>query len=403
MNAHSSIFAMAAAQHEQSRQTWDEAYAAYRRAQAAQRQALAELPQGEDVPDEVSSMDSEAFNNVMMIPAPTLDALAIKLALYAADDGHGLSGAAVFQARMAADGLALAHQLSGSPQIREVAAATFSETRALIAYPGVEGDNRQKVATIFEEVANQLANDSQPTPPSAVEKAFGAWRDAKLVGYYAQPCPDEIMNRLSENEIALERVLAATPAVSHRDIVLKLLPIALVEHSPDANRPPLLPVVKREGGSDYAEDACWEGVIRDMIAAEPQIAICTKMPASDYYLRRDSSKSVAAAPTPIQAAIAHWSASHRLAHAEPELAPDEEKAEFRRREAIADQILTSPITCSADAAAKLRVALSYAEQSAAVEGVITGVDEADEVLLSDFGPADRQVYAIIRELEGLDA
>ncbi|ARR52155.1 hypothetical protein HY78_01105 [Rhizorhabdus wittichii DC-6] len=123
---------------------------------------------------------------------------------------------------------------------------------------------------------------------SPVRAAFIAWRDARLASYYAYPCPDSLADKLYKDAIAAEWALAAAPAETAVDIVLKLLPLHLSINDPPAAAEPLRPVVEREPNSRYISDDFWEALIDDMARVEPLIADAFKAHPSDFYVRRDA-------------------------------------------------------------------------------------------------------------------
>lgn len=116
-------------------------------------------------------------------------------------------------------------------------------------------------------------------PSPDVFTAFTAWRNARIAAYYAEPCPDELMDKLVDRALDAERALAATPARCADDILLKVLCLALAAHEQTyAGAPIMLPRVDRDPGTDYTEDAMWEAVIADLLAISPLIAEATTAP-----------------------------------------------------------------------------------------------------------------------------
>ncbi|QTH21973.1 hypothetical protein HRJ34_00065 [Rhizorhabdus wittichii] len=133
--------------------------------------------------------------------------------------------------------------------------------------------------------------DAQPI--SAVRAAFIAWRDALLTSYYAFPCPATLAEKLYDNAIEAEKALAAAPAETAADVVLKLLPLHRSVNDPPAAANPLRPVVEREPNTHYIPDDFWESLIDDMARVEPLIADAFKAHPSDFYIRRDAKTETA--------------------------------------------------------------------------------------------------------------
>ncbi|MFV0623760.1 hypothetical protein ACBY01_07095 [Sphingomonas sp. ac-8] len=118
------------------------------------------------------------------------------------------------------------------------------------------------------------------TISAAIAERFDAWRLAQLACHYAQPCPDEVMSALVASEGKMFGRLVNTPSLTADDLVLKLLPLALIEHGGMIGNPPLAPVVERDPGTQYQEDDIWESLIRDMAAVSPTLAAAMAPPPS---------------------------------------------------------------------------------------------------------------------------
>lgn len=127
---------------------------------------------------------------------------------------------------------------------------------------------------------------SLPTPVAA---AFEHWRMAYITCYYAQPCPDEIMDRLMGEETEALRALADTPAETADDLVLKMLPLAMIENDPPLGQHPMVPVNDPQADTDYQEDALWRGIIRDLSTVSPLLANAMKASPSEYCVERAAS------------------------------------------------------------------------------------------------------------------
>jgi len=119
-------------------------------------------------------------------------------------------------------------------------------------------------------------------PSLAVLDVFLRWKRAELAAYFAQPCPDPVMDELSEEAIEAARAIADVPAQNATDVLLKLLPLALILNEAPLGQPPLLPVNAPEEGTDYQEDALWRSIIADLGRACPILAEAVATPASGY-------------------------------------------------------------------------------------------------------------------------
>ncbi|TCP36530.1 hypothetical protein [Sphingomonas sp. BK235] len=74
----------------------------------------------------------------------------------------------------------------------------------------------------------------------AVAAAFQDWKLAEVAVHYSCPCPDEIMDQLTDRAgVLYEHLQALTPANAD-DVVLQLYPILVREFEPKRGEPPLL-------------------------------------------------------------------------------------------------------------------------------------------------------------------
>lgn len=124
-----------------------------------------------------------------------------------------------------------------------------------------------------------------------IAAAFQQWRAAALAAYHAcADLPDtaDVDNdhktmALIDAEDAAARHLATIPGQTMADILLKLLPLALIEHGPAMGAPPLAPYVRP--ASTSVEDGLWRGLIVDLRAAG-SLAAALGEPANANYLAK---------------------------------------------------------------------------------------------------------------------
>lgn len=120
----------------------------------------------------------------------------------------------------------------------------------------------------------------EPTP--AVRAAFERWRLLEAAGHYGQPCPDEVMEGIIDEASQAIRALAAVPATNAADVLLKLLPLALIECDPRLGEPPFQPVVEAPDGEKYQELDLWRGIIADLPVVSAILAETMTLPASGW-------------------------------------------------------------------------------------------------------------------------
>lgn len=106
-------------------------------------------------------------------------------------------------------------------------------------------------------------------PP--ISKAFTVWAFAELAVHYAQPCPDDVMDQLVN--VADDRlgVLAAMPANSADDIILKLFPLIIDYFEPKAGDPPMRPAFD-EGENASTADRLVQSIVADLSRLSPEIS-----------------------------------------------------------------------------------------------------------------------------------
>lgn len=115
--------------------------------------------------------------------------------------------------------------------------------------------------------------------PSPAEQAFEAWVTARmtyeeLVAAGGSPEGAEFNAFLDA-----ERALAAAPARTAEDIVLKLLQLAMNEHGGMGDKGPFaLEWSSSAPGEPYLEDLAWRGLIDGMLAVSPRIAEVVALP-----------------------------------------------------------------------------------------------------------------------------
>lgn len=79
----------------------------------------------------------------------------------------------------------------------------------------------------------------------AVLAAFREWKLAELATHYATPCPDALMDSLTDKENEAFHALQSITPTSADDMVLKLFPLILRDMEPKTGQPPLRPSQSR--------------------------------------------------------------------------------------------------------------------------------------------------------------
>ncbi|MFC0304419.1 hypothetical protein ACFSTI_29420 [Rhizorhabdus histidinilytica] len=175
MNAHSSIIAMATAEQATAPLAWEQAYETY---QAARKSGVEYSESGayiDEIGGPLGLTRYEALKTLLATPAPSLDALAIKLAIFAGDDGHEYEAAGVMQAHIMADALRLAHESSASPEITRIAVAQHEKAVESLSYyfDDAERAKRMEIQAISARVVEQITGK-----PVAIERSPVSWNDA---------------------------------------------------------------------------------------------------------------------------------------------------------------------------------------------------------------------------------
>lgn len=92
-----------------------------------------------------------------------------------------------------------------------------------------------------------------------IANAFKRWAMAELACHYAAPCPDAVMDRLTDAQAEALESLQAMPPASADDILLKLYPLLLREFEPRIGEPPL----RLRDSSAYGYDDAFMQRLRD--------------------------------------------------------------------------------------------------------------------------------------------
>jgi hypothetical protein len=367
MNAHSSITAIATADTVRERISgattaareftapadWWACCAAYKEKKAASL-AYAEGKTYEDTQaDGLHFQAMAAFDELMLWPAPTLEAVATKLAMFAAEAAHELKNGPVYQAQITADAVRLANRyehVGRLPGELDEQIEWLSDSRD---YP--QGEEATKLIAALEilEAARKDINVRSAAPAGAFGQVLANF-EAKLADLNQGDVDDDAVTRPYSE--AYEALADSEPATA-TEFLKKFRALWGGEASPD----------------DQAVSAMME----------------------------DAERLLKAGDTTIQRTLAYWTEEQRsgVGEASAEVA----EAAWQRAKAYERDILAQPITCARDAAAKLRVALINGEQSAVGEQIIAGIVEAEEIPLEDAIVAgNRMAYSIIRELEKFD-
>lgn len=108
-----------------------------------------------------------------------------------------------------------------------------------------------------------------------IAAAFAAWAHSELAAHYAQPCPDAVMDHLTDNITQSKAALAAVPAQTGGDVALKMFPALLYEYEPKAGDPPLLP---NPASASNADEGLIGSILADIRAFFPEVAALIDTP-----------------------------------------------------------------------------------------------------------------------------
>ncbi|MBB3347344.1 hypothetical protein [Sphingomonas sp. BK069] len=109
----------------------------------------------------------------------------------------------------------------------------------------------------------------------AVAAAFQDWKLAEVAVHYACPCPDVIMDQLTDRAgVLFERLQALTPANAD-DMLLQVYPILVREFEPKRGEPPLL--LSMSSLNNY-EPAFVDRLNRQLASVCPAIAEAMSVP-----------------------------------------------------------------------------------------------------------------------------
>ncbi len=205
MNMHTKIGAssIAIAAADAARPTWDEAYRAYRVAEAAEAEAMRQRPFSDEDSTRASLARYSALKALIFVPAPSLDALAIKLAIYAGDDGHEYADARLMQFHMMADGIRLAQELAASPELAKVAAAEHERAMGWLQLECLDENERAEQTEIVAITKGALKKVTTPRDrmPRRTDDEIVAWlRERQLVGPISPELIEAVRNDLEASD-----------------------------------------------------------------------------------------------------------------------------------------------------------------------------------------------------------
>lgn len=112
-------------------------------------------------------------------------------------------------------------------------------------------------------------------PRLSAGQAFCQWKLAELASHFAAPCPDAVMDELTEMTFHRLEPLAEAVSVSAEDILLKVFPLLLAKYEPPLGAPPLVPHFDR-GPAEH--QMLLESAIEDMRKLCPAIASALDVP-----------------------------------------------------------------------------------------------------------------------------
>ncbi len=81
------------------------------------------------------------------------------------------------------------------------------------------------------------------TASPEIVAAFNAWSVAELAAHFAAPCPNEVMDYLTDAAGERYQALAALPAANADDCLLKIMPLVLAEWPAAPGAAPLVPQI----------------------------------------------------------------------------------------------------------------------------------------------------------------
>ncbi|KQX18123.1 MULTISPECIES: hypothetical protein [unclassified Sphingomonas] len=146
-------------------ESWNEVLASYHSALSAEKSFGASYKtfseEGDKKSQELFDIKLNAFITLMMYPTPSLDALAIKLAIYAGDDGHEHCDVRLFQAQMAADAVRLARHTSHIDHLLPIVKAQIERAEEHLACWGEAEDHpefRAVVSIYNDALHSELAH-----------------------------------------------------------------------------------------------------------------------------------------------------------------------------------------------------------------------------------------------------
>lgn len=287
------------------------------------------------------------------------------------------------------------------------------------------------VAATIEQIHGPGSEvEPEPTVSRAVEafreRSSGkvAWRDALKAYQSALAAQDEIYSQESYDEeegnaISLVTLghlarLLMCPAPS-LDAMTTKLAIYLAEEACELNDADLFRAQLTADAATMARKFSTGRTTRPVVVSELKQAErrLSRMCDEDgeeqrgiiVSILREAVEAIDRKPkpkSPIQEALEHWKlARGTLASQADKMTPSEEQNFWDGTNRLGNHILGEPITCAADAAAKLRIAVLPMDETSDGEAVLEGTKEPEQ--LDGLDARTRQICSIIRELEELDA
>ncbi len=113
------------------------------------------------------------------------------------------------------------------------------------------------------------------TASAPILAAFAAWKDAEHIVFLAEPCDDDVMDRLTDFSAVAFHDLQAIPAESAADMLLKLFPILLRVFEPAKDAPPLRPGYSAWCGY---EPAFFDALNSEISRLSPQLLEAINLP-----------------------------------------------------------------------------------------------------------------------------
>ena len=99
---------------------------------------------------------------------------------------------------------------------------------------------------------------------------FMLWAEAVIAAHAAAPCSDATMDRLNGVVFDAAEALAATPAETPGDVVLKMWPLVVYAYEPGQGENPMHP---NPGNGPHSDFGLIESILSDMRRIDPTVMV----------------------------------------------------------------------------------------------------------------------------------